>query len=43
MLVVIIIIGEHIDVFATQYGFSATDYQNTPKPDQLADDLTEID
>ncbi|MAQ63824.1 MAG: hypothetical protein CL503_00820 [Actinobacteria bacterium] len=37
-----IIIGEHIDVFATQYGFSAADYQNPPKPDQLADDLTEL-
>ena len=37
-----IIIGEHIEIFATQYGFSAADYQNPPQPDQLADNLTTL-
>ena len=37
-----IIIGEHLEEFAKNYGFSATDYQNPPHPDQLMDSLSSI-
>lgn len=37
-----IIIGQHIETFGLQYGFSSTDFQNTPPPDQPAETIAEL-
>jgi len=37
-----IIIGEHLEEFAKNYGFSDKEYQNPPHPDQLMDSLSSI-